>query len=453
MPTKVRVVQVQWWEREPVHLVAVEGSQDVEELDPAAFKQFQQRVGMMQQADNAALQDYNARLQTHIASPVDDFGASLEPHPGPAPTPTAPKYNDARVLKRCYYEAFLGTALLGKRKMTVQQFTFKAMTGDWDRKENCFYGMVRDMTDPQRWANKWLSQTMHILNTNAKGGLMAETDAFVNQKKAELDWADPTKIVWVKPGALDKNKVKERQPANMPQGLAELMQFAISSLRDVTGINLELLGQADREQAAALEMQRRQSAMTTLATMFDSLRRYRKEQGRLMLEFIELLPPGTLYSVLKDGQYQYIPLMKSNDEQEYDVIIDQTPTSPDQKKLVWSVTEKILSMGLELPMPVIVTLLKYSPYPQSVVLEITKALGMGGEQSPEQTKEKLAQAEQALQVLEQALEKMSNELEQEKSDNSIEEYRAMTERLKVRLDAIISGQKEEAQPQYPPEQV
>jgi hypothetical protein len=31
---------------------------------------------------------------------------------------------------------------------------------------------------------------------------MAETDAFVNVRKAEKDWADPTKIVWVKPGAM-----------------------------------------------------------------------------------------------------------------------------------------------------------------------------------------------------------------------------------------------------------
>jgi hypothetical protein len=45
---------------------------------------------------------------------------------------------------------------------------------------------------------------------------------------------------------------QERESVPLPPGLDQLLMFAISSIRDVTGINLELLGQADREQAAFL---------------------------------------------------------------------------------------------------------------------------------------------------------------------------------------------------------
>jgi hypothetical protein len=438
---KVVVVQVQWWEREPVHLVAVDGAPDLEELSPDDFKQFESRVQMMQQADMAA-------TQQHAAMPIDLATGALVP----PPEPTAPTYNSAKVMRRCYYEGFLGAAgMIDKKKMEVQEFTLKVMTGKRDRKMNCFYGMVRDMVDPQRWGNKWLSQTLHILNSNAKGGIMAETDAFANVKKAEQDWSNPNKIVWVKPGAIEKNKIKERNPPPVPQGLSDLIQFAMGSLRDVTGVNLELLGQADREQAASLEAQRRQSAMTTLASLFNSLRHYRKDQGRLLLKFIELLPEGTLYYVLEQGQHKYVPLIKKGDIAQYDVILDQSPTSPDQKQYIWSVTTQLLASGLQLPMPVIVQLLKYSPYPESVVAEIGKALGLDGQQSPEQLQEKLAQAEQALQVMEQALQKATNEAESEEKKLDIDRFNAETQRLKVRLDALIKGRELQQQPAADPE--
>lgn len=439
--TKVRLVQVQWWDKEPFYLVAQEGVEELQELSEEDFKRFQERATAMQQADAAALDEHNLALGAHMSAGLDVAGM---PPPAP-PAPTAPNFESARVMKRCYYEAFLGSGLLQKKKLEMGTFQFKAMTGERDRDKKCFYGMVRDMFDPQMWANKWLSQTMHIMNTNAKGGIMAETDAFLNVKQAERDWADNTKIIWVKSGSLIKKKIQERTPPPLPQGLGELMQFALGSLRDVTGVNLELLGQADREQAASLEAQRRRSAMTILATMFDSKRKFNKEQGRLLLHFIELLPEGTLYRVLDQGQYKYVPLIKKGDINEYDVVIDEAPSSPDQRQEVWALTTTLLGQGLPLPMPVIVKLLKYSPYPESVVKEISDAMGLGSEMPPEMLKQKLEQAEQALQVLEgqlkEATEAAKTERDQLKIDAleaSVKVYKAETERLAAQWTARLS---------------
>lgn len=412
---QLTVVQVQWWEREQRYLIAQEGEEKLQDLSKEEFDKFKERAELLAQA----------------GQPV-------------------PAYQHAVVPKRVYYEAFLGaTSVLtdekgeGKKKLPLGQFNFKFMTGDRDEQENFFYGVVRDMLDPQRWANKWLSQTMHILNTNAKGGIMAEKGAFDNVAKAEKDWADNTKIVWLKSGQLDK--VKERTPPPLPQGLDNLMNFALTSLRDVTGVNLELLGQADREQAASLEAQRRQSAMTILATLFDSLRRYRKHQGKLLLAYLNLLPDNTLIRTGEGTLAKYVPLIKDPESVEYDVIVDEAPSSPNQKQAQWMIITQLMGSGIQFPMPVLLKLLKYSPLSESAVQDIQSASGMGSEMPPEMLQQKLQQAEQALKVMEDELKKMMEENNQLENDKSIEmmkiavdEYKAETERLNAEWQSEIS---------------
>ncbi|MBU6430467.1 MAG: hypothetical protein KGR26_15730, partial [Cyanobacteria bacterium REEB65] len=145
-----------------------------------------------------------------------------------------------------YYRAILGSKLLKKWSGPAKGgFTWKCITARQDRNKGTFYGVVRAMMDPQRWANKWLSQTMHIMNTGAKGGIIAERDAFEDTQEAEDTWADSSAIVWANKGALSGpggSKIQPRPPNNMPPALDKLLTFAISSIRDTTGVSLELLG-------------------------------------------------------------------------------------------------------------------------------------------------------------------------------------------------------------------
>ena len=240
--------------------------------------------------------------------------------------------------------AFLGATILEyKPGRCATDFTVNCITGKRDRNENTWYGLVRAMKDPQRWANKFFSQILHIINSNAKGGLLAEKTAFDNPRKAEESWADPTAITFLKDGALAAGKVMPKPPAQYPQGLDRLLQFAISSIRDATGVNLELLGMADRQQAGVLEYQRRQAGMTILATMFDALRHYRKVQGRVMLYFVQkYVPPGRLIRIDGDNGPRYAPLVLDQVQTNYDVIVDETPTSPNQKEVVWQTITQMI---------------------------------------------------------------------------------------------------------------
>ena len=160
-----------------------------------------------------------------------------------------------------------------------------------------------------------VSQTMHIMNTSAKGGIMAERGGFFeNDLEGEDSYARQDQVTYLKPGALSgaNPKFAPKPQAQFPASTFQLMEFAITSLRDVTGVNVEILGsRAGAGQAASLDLQRKQSAMTILQPLFDSLRRYRKEQGRLLLYLIEnYLSDGRLIKIVGADQAQYVPLVR-----------------------------------------------------------------------------------------------------------------------------------------------
>lgn len=281
-------------------------------------------------------------------------------------------------------QAIIGrVVLMVERAPSQEGFTWSCITGYRDRNKGLFFGMVRAMLDPQRWANKWLSQTMHILNTNAKGGIMVEEDAVSDMPSFERTWADPSKPTVVKSGALANGKIKEKTTQTFPAGFQQLMEFGISSIRDTTGVSLEVLGMREANQAASLEYQRRQSGMMILQPLFDALKLYREIQGGVMLDFIQNdLSDGRLIRILGDGQERYVRLMRQA-EMEYDIIVDDAPTSPNHKEMVWQMFMQLLPvLGKALPPPMLVAMLEYSPLPSEVVEKMREM--MDQPPSPEQ---------------------------------------------------------------------
>lgn len=252
-------------------------------------------------------------------------------------------------------------------------FTDKYMTGYRDRNQGTWYGLVKAMRDPQMWANKWLSQALHIINTNAKGGLLAETDAFVDIQEARDSWAGADSITELNPGGL--NKIQQKNPPAFPQQINTMTELAINAIPAVSGVNLEMIAQVSREQPGVLEMQRKQQGMTVLATLFNAKRRYQKEQGRLMLWMIQtFIADGRLIRIGGPENVQYVPLVHQPGIAEYDVIVDDAPTSPNMKERVWAgITQMFpLLRGLPLPPAAWIELMRYSPFPASLVEKMSK---------------------------------------------------------------------------------
>jgi hypothetical protein len=181
-----------------------------------------------------------------------------------------------------------GTKILETGPTPVpDKFSFQCITGERNRKDGTWFGLVRVMRDPQMWANKMLSNALHISNTTAKGGIISEKDAFDDQREAEDTYAQPNAITWASANAVKDQRIMPKPGAGDPSVYLKILEFAVSSIRDVTGVNLELLGLRDAEQPGVLEAQRKQAAMTVLASLLNSPRRFHKQIGPMWLHYVQ----------------------------------------------------------------------------------------------------------------------------------------------------------------------
>lgn len=362
---KFLVIQHQWFTRETYHRVLDPFTQQITEIEHEAFERL-----------NEAFFKRGVVLQ-HV-----------------------------KMQRKVYKRAFVcGITVLEKDKAPSQVgFTLKAMTGKRDRNKNVWYGLVRPMVDPQKWANKFFSQILHIINSNSKGGLMVEDGAVDNIRQLEEKWAQADSVVTFNEGAISQGKIQPKPQPALPLGPEKMMEFSISSIRDTTGVSLELLGMADREQAGYLEAQRKQAGMTILSTLFDSLRRYRKLQGRLLADFIKnYISDGRLIRIVgNDGTERFIPLLRQDDTVQYDVIVDEAPTSHNVKERVFGMMMQMLPTLAKMGMPVPPELVDYMPLPSSLTekwkAQITKAQQDPMRQQMQQAQAQLAMAGQQADV-------------------------------------------------------
>jgi hypothetical protein len=302
-------------------------------------------------------------------------------------------YRAVKQMRKVYYRAFIGAEILETGPIKAPSgkpataFNFVPITGKWDRNKQHFYGLVRSMRGPQTFANKWLSTTVEIMARQAKGGLMLEEGTVADTEEFEQSWSTPGANAYFKPGAITGGRVTPKPASQFPNDFMQMTAFAISAIRQVTGVNAEQLGMAQQQQPASLEYQRRQSATVILAPLFDSLSRYRRIQGRLLLFLItEYLSDGRLIRIVGDEGEKYVPLIHDPGVTEYDVIVDDAPSSPSQKELVWNSLVQVMPLvqNLNPPPQAILALLDYSPIPASVVAKVKQAIAQAQQAQQQQ---------------------------------------------------------------------
>lgn len=388
---QVLILQTQWYEHKPVYRVGDPQTGRIVELSENKFNK--------------------------VKSRLDENGI---------------KY--VRQLKKVYYQMFsCGETVLDEGENACPyDFTLRSVTGKRDASKGFWFGLVRGMIDPQKWANKFFSDIQDIMVSNRQGGAFVEETALVDPRQAEEIWNDPNPLILVRDGAISRGAIQERNPIPYPTGLDRMLEWAVNSLPAVTGINLEMMGFANRDQPNVLEMQRKRSALTVLADLFDSMRRFNKERGRVVLHFIQTyINDGRLIRIVgQNGKEQFVPLALDPMQTKFDVIVDEAATSPNQKEETFAVLMQLLPGLLKagiMPPP---SMLDYLPLPSSLVADWKKQLSP--EEKPPDPMQQLT-----LQELQAKVEKLSADTD--KSRAQAQQVAVDTESQMLENEAVKMG--------------
>lgn len=293
--------------------------------------------------------------------------------------PQAPANGQSRRLRRkVFKQAFVGGKVLEVGPAPREDgFTMHCITYEPDDVAGTWYGIVRVLRDPQVWSNKFFSQLMHIVNSTAKGGILVESDAMENSRDFLRDYAKPNAVTVLRPNAIGKGKVMAKPGAGITGGVLQLLTIADGSFAKTLGLNLEMMGLADRNQPGILEAQRKQAAMTILATLFDNYAAFKKDVGQCRLYYIQnhlARDQARMIRVAGENGYKAIPLMAQNVNGEFDTIVSDAPSSPNTKEKVWAALMQVLPAFSDMLTPeVALTILDYAPgLPSDLVQSLRK---------------------------------------------------------------------------------
>lgn len=384
---EVYIVQIQWWEYEHYYKTVDPQRQQLIDVTEAEFQQMSAAMG------------------------------------GNIPA--------ARLRRKTFKQAFLGSKLLTVGPCPRKSgFTFQAITYEPEDNEGVWYGLVDVLRDPQIWVNKFFAQTMHIINSTAKGGILIEEDAVTDVGEFTKNYAKPNAVSVLSKGAIAKGKVMAKPGAGLTAGVLQLLAFSDQALPDTTGLNLEIMGLADRDQPGVLEAQRKQAAMTILATLFDSLALFRQEKARCRLEFIQThlaMDTPRMIRIAGPEGYKAIPLLKQKVEGEYDTIIDDAPTAPNTKEKVWAALMTVLPAFKEMITPeVAVVILEYAPGLPSRLVEALREIAMRPD--PDAEKQKVLAITSAVE-----------EIKKTRADTEQKQASATASNAKAALDIATIG--------------
>ncbi len=252
---------------------------------------------------------------------------------------------DKRVFKRMFL--LQRRIQLGDEAKLVSQsagFTWNVLTGTWDKKDKVFYGLLRALMSPQRYANAMFRQVLELMGASTKGGYLAETGAITLAQKRDIEetGARPGSVNIVQAGAIQGQRILPKPIPQLPQGTLQVLSFCIDLVENITGLSMSLLG-TDQSNTPGVSLRRRLTqGMVLLAAPFDALSRFRKREGALIFDFMKLIADNRVIRIGGAFDGQAIRMTKDPFAIDYDIVLDENDQDPNLRQFY---TDSILQIA------------------------------------------------------------------------------------------------------------
>ena len=146
-----------------------------------------------------------------------------------------------------------------------------------------FRGMVRDLRDPQYLFNRRKVTDLDILESQQQGikvkkGALVTPDDSLNAGNGRVLVIDPK---------FQMSDVEQMQIIPPAPGMLQMEEMLKGIIREISGVNEELLGSATDEKAGILSMLRQGAGLTSLQRLFDQCDETQRLCGNLIVEMIQ----------------------------------------------------------------------------------------------------------------------------------------------------------------------
>jgi hypothetical protein len=301
------------------------------------------------------------------------------------------------------------------------------------------FGLVRNLLDPQEQFNKISSQALHIVNTTANSGWIMEEGSLVNMTAAELR-THGAKTGLVMEVAHGRQAPQKIQPNQIPTGVRDLAQMAMSSLRQISGVSEYMLGEGSPEVSGVVLEGRISQNLAQLQVVFDNLDYSRHLLAKRVLDLFQQYyteprvvrvtssnAPNATPEMLQLNMMTASGVLNDLSIGKYDVVIDTVPTRETFEESQFAEVIQLRNAGVIIPDDAVIEH-SHLENKYEIAERVRQMMGQG-QPSPEE--QQMMQAQQQM-----ALERMMLELEELRAEIGKTQSETMRNVAKAQADSL-----------------